>query len=163
MDINTIYAAAVGDEQQDMADQASNKVFGEVLQSAVGHSDRAIWEKVIVVYEDEYMENTQGNNPNAKFKDGRWKYRTYLPQKYNSSKSLVGCAIDEGIQFGGSESKKDIEELRKAKKAEETPQKTNLQKAEQAWNTFKILYDKLDYEQQSSMNDTVNKQLFGSL
>lgn len=132
LNVDTIYTAAVADEQHTLADQATNGVFGELANSTKGHTSREDWEKQVRIYEDEYMEKTQKNNPDARTRGrgkkrvgSRWKYAKYLPKSWSSSKSVCGQAIEHGIAIDSSSGKtateQKIKEAKKDLKSEKTP------------------------------------------
>ena len=136
LNVDTIHTAAVVDDQHKFADEATQSVFGELAGSTKGYSDRKKWEEDIRVIEDEYMEATQSLNPDAKTKgktkkDGtmvtraRWKYRTYLPAAWSSSKSVCGNALDHGITLDETSKKtateQAIKEVKEVVKVDKTP------------------------------------------
>ena len=132
LNVDTIYTAAVADEQHQLADQATNGVFGELADSTKGFTDRTKWEAQVRAFENEYMEKTQGKNADAKTKGrgtkgvgSRWKYAKYLPKSWSSSKSVCGQAVELGItvdaQSGKTATEEKIKEARKDLKSEKTP------------------------------------------
>jgi hypothetical protein len=148
LDIDTIHAAAVADEQHAFADEATQSVFGSLAASTKGYTNREQWEEGVRKVEDEYMEKVHGKNPDAKTKgrqkkDGtiiapsRWKYRTYLPAAWSSSKSVCGQAIEHGIKMDEDSKKTATEQAIKEIKAGEKVEKTPEQKFDIALDTAK--------------------------
>lgn len=132
LDINTIYTAAVADEQHSLADEATNGVFGTLADSTKGFTDRPKWEAQVRIFEDEYMEKTQGKNDDAKTKGrgkeakgSRWKYAKYLPKSWSSSKSVCGSAIEHGVKIdstsGKTATEQKIKDIKNDLKSEKTP------------------------------------------
>lgn len=132
LNVDTIYTAAVADEQHELADQATNGVFGSLADSTKGFTDRPKWEAQVRTFENEYMEKTQGKNADAKTKGrgktaigARWKYAKYLPKSWSSSKSVCGQAIEHGIKIdaksGKTATEDKIKEVKKDLKSEKTP------------------------------------------
>lgn len=115
LNVDSIHAAAVADEQHSFADEATQSVFGQLAESTVGYKTRENWETGVRVVEDEYMEKVHAKTEGAKTKGtkkkpGRWKYRTYLPTAWSSSKSVCGQAIEQNIKLD-ADSKKTATEL----------------------------------------------------
>lgn len=116
LNIDTVYAAAVADDQTKLSQDAIQAVFGTLAASTKGFKDRKAWEEHIRVVEDEYMEATQSTNKNAKTKGSkaipaRWKYRTYLPIAWSSAKSVCGTALANDVRID-ADSRKTATELR---------------------------------------------------
>lgn len=65
--------------------------------------------------EDRFLEINYGSDPNAKHvggkRDGQWKYRTLLPQAYNTAKTSLTKALDAGIDPAGV-GKTELDKLR---------------------------------------------------
>lgn len=130
LNVDTIYTAAVADEQHQLADHATNGVFGELASSTKGFTDRGEWEKQVRIFEDQYMEATQKSNPDAKTKGtkkkpGRWKYAKFLPKSWSSSKSVCAQAIEHGIKVdetsGKTATEQKIKDAKNALRGEKTP------------------------------------------
>jgi len=73
--------------------------------------------------EDEFMEVNYGNDPEAKHdkgkRKGEWKYRSYLPQAYNTAKSALKNALEAGVDpsgFGKTELEKETRKVTTVKK-----------------------------------------------
>ena len=148
LNVDTIHTAAVADDQHSMADEATQSVFGQLAGSTVGYSDRKTWEESVRKVEDQYMEATQKNNSDAKTKgvrrkDGtikvpvRWKYRTYLPAAWSSSKSVCGIAIDKNIALDDTSKKTATEQAIKDIKDGEKVEKSPKEKLHIAFETAK--------------------------
>ena len=148
LNVDTIHTAAVADDQHKFADEATQNVFGQLAGSTQGYKDRKDWEAAIRVVEDEYMDATQAGNPDAKTKGTpakgkrpavlkRWKYRTYLPAAWSSSKSVCGNAIDAGITIDEHSKKTATEQaIKEAKEATKT-EKTAREKLHITFETAK--------------------------
>lgn len=71
-------------------------------------------------YENEYMENYHASDPDAKKRNGQWKYSKYLPKAYTSAKSVLGRALDlkvdvvdsAGSIMGKTETEKAIQKAK---------------------------------------------------
>jgi hypothetical protein len=86
------------------------------------------WLESLQPYEDGFMEDNFSHVPEAKKKDGSWKYRAYkdehgksvptLPPEYVSAKSVIkGCilnGIDVHLDLGKSEAQKKIREAKES-------------------------------------------------
>ena len=151
LNVDTIYTAAVADEQHELADQATNGVFGELADSTKGFTDREKWEAQVRAFEDEYMEKTQKNNPDARTKGrgkarkgARWKYAKYLPKSWSSSKSVCGQAIEHGIKVDSSSGKTATEEKIKERKKDLKSEKTPREKFVIAMDTARKILPSID-------------------
>lgn len=161
LNIDTIYTAAVADEQHSLAEQATNGVFGELADSTKGFTERPKWEAQVRVFEDEYMAKTQGMNSDAKTKGrgkaaagSRWKYAKYLPKSWSSSKSVCGQAIEYGIKVDSASGKTATEEKIKEAKNDLKSEKTPREKFAIAMDTArKILPSVDDAEREQLMKD----------
>ena len=132
LNVDTIYTAAVADEQHSLAEEAGNGVFKTLAESTSTFGDRETWEAQVRVFEDEYMQNTQSGNPDAKTKGrgkaavgSRWKYAKYMPKSWSSAKSVCGAALEYGIKIdadsGKSATEEAIKEAKNDLKTEKTP------------------------------------------
>lgn len=166
--VETIYTAAVADDQHKLADEAGGGVFNELAESAKAFGTRAAWEDHVRTVEDEYMERTQKSNPDAKTKGSkktpsRWKYAKYLPKAWSSAKSVVGQALDHGIYIDGSVGKTAVEntlkEKKNALKSDKTPREKILIMQE---SIRKVLAQLPEEERHSILTDLgvdVNKSI----
>lgn len=112
INIDTIIAASVADEQQDLANKAGETVFGELRDVAKGFDSSETFNMSLEGIEIEYMEMF---HKDEKFKDGKWKF-SKLPVKWRTAKSVIGSAIDHKVNFTGK-GKSAIESEVKAIKA----------------------------------------------
>ena len=140
LDVDTIHAAAVADEQHSFADEATQSVFGQLAESTIKYTDRTKWESNIRVIEDEYMVKVHAKTEGAKTKGskktpGRWKYRTYLPAAWSSSKSVCGQAIEHGLKLDADSKKTATEKTLGEMKAEAKSEKTPKEKIHIAMDT----------------------------
>lgn len=98
-----------------VSEKSSETAFGDLRSLAVdaqieGIETKEDFYKFLRDGEDEFMSEYYGDDPAAVKKDGSWKYRTYLPGKYSSAKSVLGKAFDNRVAFGGI-GKTEIEKL----------------------------------------------------
>jgi len=165
LNVDTIYTAAVADEQHTLADAATNGVFGELAESTKGFTDREAWEKEVRAFETEYMQATQGSNPDAMTKGRgkagsksytppRWKYAKFLPKAWSSSKSVCGSAIENGLTIdkdsGKTATEEKIKEIKNDLKSEKTPR----EKFKIAMDTAaKVIKDLPDQEKLNILKD----------
>ena len=105
--------------------------------------------------EREYMESYHADNPDAKKKDGTYKYRTYLPKAYNTGKSVLKNALECGIPImvegeivGKSALEKQIKESREG----DSEEKSDYDKAVIVVGTLAKLYDKLPIGDKLAIN-----------
>ena len=155
LDIDTIHAAAVADEQHAFADEATQSVFGSLAESTVGYTDRKKWEESVRVIEDEYCDKvhskTEGAMTKGRGKPGskgyvapRWKYRTLLPSAWSSSKSVCGQAIEHGIKMDADSKKTATEQAIKEKKEDAKVDKTPREKFKIAMDTAAKVLQQVD-------------------
>lgn len=155
--METIYAAEVGDEQERLSHEAGSKVFNEMRSVAAGiksSEPRKNFDKQLRRVEDQWMAERHSKNPDAKWakgtkRAGEWKYRTYLPGRWTSSKSVLGNALDRGVEIHDGMSKKECETANKQKKV--TSAKTEKEKFDFVMDTALKIFDKLSPEEMEEM------------
>lgn len=107
--------------QYDIAKESGNQAYGKLASEAVANDvfTKEHWQEYCRAGEDLYMESYHKDNPDAKKKDGSWKYRSYLPAAYNTAKSVIGNALEHNIPLssgGEMKGKSALEkEIREAK------------------------------------------------
>jgi len=116
-DIDTIVAAAVADEQTELANEAGNTCYGVLRDHALGYGSKETFEASLLETETAYMQEYMSNekSPATETKPERWKW-SKLPKKYRSAKSVVGTALDMGLNIRGkgkSEIEREIKEHKK--------------------------------------------------
>lgn len=91
---------------------AWNELAADVVSNA--ESDATLIKEYLKPYEDEYMEAYHSDDPTAKKKNGTWKYSKYLPNAYNSAKSVICRAAARGIPIIIDKSIRGKSEVEKA-------------------------------------------------
>lgn len=122
---------------EEIAGEQKASVWAALKESApatVGTSQEirngmaAGWLESLQPYEDGFMEDNFSHVPEAKKKDGSWKYRAYkdehgksvptLPPEYVSAKSVIKgcilCGVDVHLDLGKSEAQKKIREFKES-------------------------------------------------
>ena len=172
LDVDTIHTAAVADDQHKFADEATQTVFGKLAGSTGAYTERDAWEAGVRVIEDEYMAATQLGNPDAKTKgkenkkdpsksvQPRWKYRTYLPSAWSSSKSVCGSAMDAGIAIDEMSKKTATEQAIKDRKDESKIEKKAKEKIHIAFETAKKVLHGVPADEREKIRQDI-KDLYG--
>lgn len=104
--------------------------------------------------EDKWMEDNFAGNKDAKHpgtgKRHGWKYRTYMPAKYWNSRTVIGAAIDKGIDITGM-GKSAIQKATTGDKDDSSTEtiSTNLSKFKKSWLKVRDYFHNLDFEGRS--------------
>lgn len=156
LNVDTIYTAAVADEQHSLADEAGNGVFKTLASSTTGFTDRKVWESSIREFENEYMQATQKGNPAAKTKGrgktaSRWKYAKYMPKSWSSAKSVCGGAIELGISIDEDSAKTATEQAIKDAKSDLKIEKTPREKFDIAMETARKVLSSIDEQERADI------------
>ncbi len=125
--------AEIASEYSDEAIKNAWEALREVAQKC---SDSAAFMNLLKPLEDNYMDTMYAKVPEAKFKDGRWKYAKFqytdgagvrriggLPKAYRSAKSVLKNSIANGFDITNRTSKYSLDvRLRNAKSPAERVQ-----------------------------------------
>ena len=139
------------------SDTAVKDVFKNIREQALSEGVATFLE-LASDEEHNYMLDNFNDEPNARHKSGKWKFRTYLPQSYTSSKSVVITALELGLDITNL-GKTAIQKLIKQHKASATVAKSDFEKAQIVLNTLGKLFVKLDPEEQAHIRAEVSVTL----
>ena len=135
------------------SDTAVKDVFKNIREQALSEGVKTFLE-LARTQEHNYMLDNFNDEPNAKHKSGYWKFRTYLPQSYTSSKSVVVTALELGLDITNL-GKTAIQKLIKQQKASDSIGKSDFEKAQIVLNTLGKLFVKLDPEEKEHIRANV--------
>jgi hypothetical protein len=150
------------------AEKADTFAYNDLVTAAtqLSFGDKIVWELECRKGEDIYMEKEFHNIPEAKKKNGTWKYRTYLNGSYTSAKSIIGTALELGIPITDTSGEHAIpkgktalqNEIKAAKGADSENEKSNRDKIKIMLSSVKALYSKEeDFGERSRIRSIVDE------
>jgi len=152
MSLETIAQFAVGEE-------STKNAYGVLAREAGNFSSVDIFDGACRASEEAYMEAFYMDDPAARKGNGEWKFRTYLPKAYSSSKSVLRNALLYGINItdgnGIPLGKSALEKAIKAKKDGDKPEKTPDEKALSALNMLTSCWHELEESTRAIIRDTL--------
>ena len=144
-------------EYSSASDTAVKDVFSTLRDTATLVGKRQFLED-LSIGEEEYMVDHFSDVPEARKKNGQWKFRTYLPGSYTSSRSVIVTALELGISVS-NKGKTAIQKEIKLHKDNSKEVKSDYQKALGVVTTLHKIYIKLDDEEQNSISSLIREKL----
>lgn len=161
--VSVINSARDVEASSDINKQASEDMFNGLLRSVpemggniTPEEHRRIWEANLRFGEDAYCEENfadveeQAKHQKGKRK-GEWKYRTLLPGPYTSAKSVIGKALERGVDVRG----KGKSQIQKESNEAASEGGENLDAA----GKFKKVIDKA-FELMKTANNATQEEMF---
>jgi hypothetical protein len=151
--VNVINNARDVEQSGEINKQASTDMFNGLL-GTVEHDvnltpeeNRKFWESSLRVGEDMWCNENFGDISEAKHDKGKrageWKYRTILPNPYTSAKSVIGTAIELGIDPKGKGKTELQKAIKEKKEGKEESALDNAGKFTKYIDKAKALYDQV--------------------